>query len=98
MEEKHTVALHISAMIQTKYENLIKYKKKNVDIIKNICYTDKNILSWDIAKSVRHRTLTPAFRRFESGCPSHDEWSKKMQPRKQEKNGDIERFLRFFRL
>ncbi len=25
---------------------------------------------WDVAKSVRHRTLTPAFRWFESSHPS----------------------------
>lgn len=27
---------------------------------------------WDIAKSVRHKTLTLAFRWFESSYPSHD--------------------------
>ena len=49
--------------------------EKTVDNTKNICYNLKSrcssaALYWDIAKSVRHRTLTPAFRRFESGCPS----------------------------
>ena len=36
-------------------------------------------------------------RGFESSCPCHDAWSKSIRPRKKEKSGDFERFLRFFR-
>ena len=32
---------------------------------------DFAFIYWDVAKPVRHRTLTPAFRWFESSHPSH---------------------------
>ena len=36
-------------------------------------------------------------RGFESSCPCHVVWSKSIRTRKQEKTGDFERFLPFFR-
>ena len=52
---------------------------------------------WDIAKSVRHKTLTLAFRWFESSYPSHDVRFVSTCTKGNEKTGDFERFLPFFR-
>ena len=55
------------------------------------------LCSIGVSPSGKAQDFDSCSRRFKSGHPSHVVWSKSIRTRKQEKTGDFERFLPFFR-
>ena len=102
--KKAEKSFEISAFLSLLYHKSDIFSRKNLFrlFLQNpLHFRIKCVIIYPVAQGYSSAGRVPVSktvgRGFESSCPCHHYRSKKIRPRKQEKTGDFERFLPFFR-